>query len=58
MAYDEFTAKLVADNERLLAEIERLREALKRIADSTGCVDACECHMRVLNRARVALEVK
>jgi hypothetical protein len=32
MAYDEFTAKLVADNERLLAEIERLRAALDRIA--------------------------
>ena len=28
MAYDEFTAKLVADNERLLAEIERLRKDL------------------------------
>jgi len=72
MAYDEFTAKLVADNERLRQEIkqnevdleeyrldvERLRAALERIADSTGCVDACECHMRVLNRARAALEGK
>lgn len=34
MAYDEFTAKLVADNERLLAEIERLRAALKEIRDA------------------------
>ena len=39
-------------------ENDRLRAALERIADSTGCVDACECHMRVLNRARAVLEWK
>ena len=31
MAYDEFTAKLVAENASLKAEVDRLRAALERI---------------------------
>ena len=39
----------------MLAEIERLREALERISKSTGCVDACPCWAKLRRQARAAM---
>lgn len=46
---------LVAERDAALAEAARLREALTKISQSTGCVEACPCWQRLRIKARAAL---
>lgn len=41
--------------EALTSENERLREALTKLVNSTGCCDACECWRKLRAQASAAL---
>jgi len=41
--------------EKAKAEIATLKEAISEVAGSSGCCDACPCHMRATRKARAAL---
>ena len=53
---DDTTHELAAEEiTRLRGEIERLRAALRSIANNTGCVEACPCWAKLRRKAERAL---
>ena len=58
MAYDEFTAKLVAEIAKLKAEVERLRAALQKIVEIRSYRKAEAGELFEIARATLILPLK